>query len=442
MNNRAAAFLGVLLLSALLATVPIRTVHSSPPHTIPPIVTTEWLNTHLGMENLVVIDIRSPEDYNASHIPGAINVPSYLWYTNPPFGMEVPWMEMPPEDYLFKLLGNNSITEDSLVVVVGSTSGILTPVPLALYNTATVTRVAMTLLYAGVKNVAILDGGFDKWVADGYPTESGAVTPTPVTYSGTIKSDMLVDKQYVASKIGEAIIIDARDLEVYLGFIQEPWCARVGHIPTARSFPTPWLWNLNINATDGTVIYGTYKNTGILKAFADCIVGTNKSMEIIVYCGVGGYASTMYFVLSEVLNYTNVKVYDGSAQEWTSDFTLPVVYEDLGYDFMQLQDDYNQLQSDYENLQNSYTQLQNNVTQLQSTIAQLQSSYTQLQNSYNQLQSNYTYLRNSYTQLQRDYTDLKAKCDQLTNLMYIFIATTIIFVISTVYLAIKIRKKG
>jgi thiosulfate/3-mercaptopyruvate sulfurtransferase len=39
--------------------------------------------------------------------------------------------------------------------------------------------------------------------------------------------------------------------------------------------------------------------------------------EIIVYCGVGGYASTNYFVLSEVLGYENVKIYDGSAQEWT-----------------------------------------------------------------------------------------------------------------------------
>ncbi|MEM2439975.1 MAG: rhodanese-like domain-containing protein [Candidatus Bathyarchaeia archaeon] len=428
MSKRAVAFLGVLLLSALLAPFSIKTAHSTPPRAIPPIVTTDWLNAHLGTAGLVVLDIRGPEEYNASHIPGAINVPSYLWYTNPPFGAEVPWMEMPPEDYLFELLGNNSITEDSLVVVVGSTSGILTPVPLALYNIATVTRVAMTLLYAGVENVAILDGGFDKWVADGYSTESGTVTPTPVTYSGTVKSDMLVDKEYVASKIGEAIIIDARDLEVYLGFIQEPWCARVGHIPTARSFPTPWLWDLNINATDGTVIYGTYKNTGILKAFAECIVGTNKSMEIIVYCGVGGYASTMYFVLSEVLNYTNVKFYDGSAQEWTSDLTLPVVYEDLGYDFMQLQDDYSQLQSNYEDLQNSYAQLQNNVTQLQNTITQLQNSIAQLQNSYNQLQS--------------EYADLKAKCNELANLTYIFVATTVIFVISTVYLATKIRKKA
>ena len=47
------------------------------------------------------------------------------------------------------------------------------------------------------------------------------------------------------------------------------------------------------------------------------VVGKAKGKEIIVYCGVGGYASTAYFVLSEVLRYNNVRLYDGSAQEWT-----------------------------------------------------------------------------------------------------------------------------
>jgi len=477
MDKRKVAFLSILLLSALLAPFSIKTAYSS--RNMPPIVSTAWLYAHLGLVDIVVLDIRSPEEYNANHIPGAINVPSYMWFTNPPFGAEFPWMEMPSDDYLFELLGNNSITEDSWVVVVGSTSGPLAPLPLALYNIATVTRVALTLLYAGVENVAILDGGFEKWVADGYPTQSGTITPTPVTYTGTVKSEMLVDKQYVADKIGEAIIIDARDLEVYLGFILEPWCARVGHIPTARSFPTPWLWDLTINATDGTVIYGTYKNVNVLKTFAECIVGANKSMEVIVYCGVGGYASTMYFVLSEVLNYTNVKFYDGSAQEWTSDLTLPVVYEDLGSEYMdlqssydQLQEDFNQLQNDfnqlqddfnelqamydelqynYSQLQNSFIQLQNNITQIQNSLTQLQNSFAQLQNNYNQLQNSFIQLRNNVTQIQSSLAQLQkdfealyelAKTSTPAYLTYIFVATTVILLISTVYLATKVRKKG
>jgi thiosulfate/3-mercaptopyruvate sulfurtransferase len=56
---------------------------------------------------------------------------------------------------------------------------------------------------------------------------------------------------------------------------------------------------------------------GTLKEMVSNAVGNNKNKEIIVYCGVGGYASAAYFVLSEMLGYPKVKIYDGSAQEWT-----------------------------------------------------------------------------------------------------------------------------
>ena len=402
-----------VLISTIIFPLSIGNVHSSPARTIPAIVSTDWLNAHLSDPNLVILDIRSEDLYNAGHIPGAINVPEGMWYINPPFSDTFPWMEMPSEDYLLELIGNASITQDSLVVVVGSTSGPLVPIPLALYSTGGITRVAMTLLYAGIENVAILDGGYEKWVEDGYSVETTPNIPTPTTYAGTLNTEMMVSKEYVASKIGEAIIVDARDLEVYLGFIQEPWCARVGHIPTARSFPTPWLWDLKLNATGTGVIYTTYKSVNVLDDWASCIVGTNKSAEIIVYCGVGGYASTMYFILSEVLNYTNVKMYDGSAQEWTSDFELPVVYEDLGSEYMDLQSNYTALQDDYD---------------------ELQESYDELQNDYNEL-------RNDYDELQNDYDELAASTLP-AYLVWILTATTVIFLLISIYLAVKLRGKG
>ena len=395
-----------VLISTIIFPLSIGNVHSSPARTIPAIVSTDWLNAHLSDPNLVILDIRSEDLYNAGHIPGAINVPEGMWYINPPFSDTFPWMEMPSEDYLLELIGNASITQDSLVVVVGSTSGPLVPIPLALYSTGGITRVAMTLLYAGIENVAILDGGYEKWVEDGYSVETTPNIPTPTTYTGTLNTEMMVSKEYVASKIGEAIIIDARDLEVYLGFIQEPWCARVGHIPTARSFPTPWLWDLKLNATGTGVIYTTYKSVNVLDDWASCIVGTNKSAEIIVYCGVGGYASTMYFILSEVLNYTNVKMYDGSAQEWTSDFELPVVYEDLGSEYMDLQSNYTALQDDYDELQESYDKLQDD-----------------------------------YNELRNDYDELAASTLP-AYLVWILTATTVIFLLISIYLAVKLRGKG
>ena len=122
---------------------------------IRPIVSTDWLFGNLH-RNLVVLDVRSEVDYNAGHIPGAINVNESLWYVNDPFTVPIdtPWMEMPPDDELSTLIGDAGITRYSWVVVVGATSGSLAP-PFAFYGTAGITRVAMTLLYAGVKNVAI-----------------------------------------------------------------------------------------------------------------------------------------------------------------------------------------------------------------------------------------------------------------------------------------------
>lgn len=398
-----------------------------PSREIPPIVSTNWLNNNLGLADLVVIDIRSPDSYSAGHIPGAINVPSYMWYANPPFGEDVPWMEMPPQNYLFELIGDAGITNASKVVVVGSTSGPLFPVPFALYSTATVTRIAMTLLYAGVKNVAILDGGYEKWVADGYPIETAPNLPTPTTYSGVIKSGIIVSKEYVADKIGSATIIDSRDLEVYLGFIQEPWTARLGHIPTAKSFPTPWLWSINKNETSGEAVYITYHDVSLLEILAEYIVGANKSKEIIIYCGVGGYASTMYFILSEVLGYEDVKVYDGSAQEWTGDMELPVVYEGLGSEYLALS-------RDYANLQNRY--------------GALQSNYNGLRSSYNKLRDDYNGLLNEYNRLKSDYDELLSRYNALIGtttpayLTYVFAATTIIFLLTSVYLGVKARKAG
>jgi thiosulfate/3-mercaptopyruvate sulfurtransferase len=189
-------------------------------------------------------------------------------------------------------------------------------VPLALYGTAGITRVAITLLYAGVRNVAILDGGHDKWVADGYRTESGTITPTPVTYRGIVESWMFVSMQYVNSSIGKSIIVDGRDPEVYSCLVPEPWDAYNGHIPTARNMPAPSLWNIKADGS-GSAIYITYKDMGALKKIASGVIGRAKGGEIIVYCGVGGYASTLYFVLSRVLGYDHVRLYDGSAQEWT-----------------------------------------------------------------------------------------------------------------------------
>ena len=291
-----------------------------PRRRIPPIVSTDWLEDNLGTKNLVILDVRAPPEPSADidFIPGSINFPEALWYINHPFVSEPPWMELPPTEDLFALIGDAGIKPYSKVVVVGGTSGPLSPVPFAYYSHAGITRVAMTLIYAGVQNVAILDGGYDKWIVEGRTVAENPVTPTPVKYHGPVKKWMFVSTEDVESRIGKAKIVDARDEIVYNGTIFEPWAPILGHIPTAKNLPAPVLWKVTPE-TGENADYITYLDVHTLREMARDVVGRRGRRccrEIIVYCGVGGYASTVFFVLSEVLGYSNVKVYDGSMQLW------------------------------------------------------------------------------------------------------------------------------
>jgi thiosulfate/3-mercaptopyruvate sulfurtransferase len=117
----------------------------------------------------------------------------------------------------------------------------------------------------------------------------------------------------VKKQMGKAIIIDARDESDYAGRSGNAAPNKAGHIPTAVSLPAPWIWNHN---PDGTY---TYKDPKTLGEMASRVIGhpeDSRSQDIIVYCGVGGYAGAWWFILTQVLGYDDVRIYDGSAQEW------------------------------------------------------------------------------------------------------------------------------
>jgi thiosulfate/3-mercaptopyruvate sulfurtransferase len=287
------------------------------------IVSTDWLEANLGDPALVILDIRSTGEYNDGHIEGAVNSPEADWYINDPFTETFPWMELPPDGDISANISAAGITGDSKVVIVSSTVGIPGVIPAAFF-VAGATRVAVTLLYAGVENVAILNGGWDLWLAEGKATTLDVPEIIPSGYTAEVNEAMFVSMDYVEKRIGRIlrpVIVDGRDADVYFGVTNEPWAQYPGHIPSATSLPVPWLLNVGED-------YCTYKDTAVLGHMAAGVVGRYFGFRgIIVYCGVGGYASTNYFVLSEVLGYKNVKIYDGSAQEWTWADNDVVLYE-------------------------------------------------------------------------------------------------------------------
>lgn len=264
------------------------------------IVSCDWLESQVEAGTVTVIDVRTATEYAAGHIRGSVNlpleVPESAWATT----RDDLTMELPGIVDLSRALGTAGVTRESKIVLVTS----LAEPP---YPQANATRAADTLFYAGVKRVSILDGGYPAWVARGkaVTTQVPAVTPRP--FLALVDHSIFVDREYVHAKIGSSLIIDARDAAVYSGQVVEPWAEKAGHIPSAISLPSPLIWNAD----------GTYKSKIELKNLVTAAIGDReKDDEIIVYCGVGGYASSWWFVLSEILGFDNVKFYDGAAQDW------------------------------------------------------------------------------------------------------------------------------
>jgi thiosulfate/3-mercaptopyruvate sulfurtransferase len=280
---------------------------SKPGRTIDPIVSTEWLAANSNSPKLVILDVRSPDEYKAGHIPGSISAPfgfpKSAWITvrNKLF------LEVPDTAELFKTIGSLGIQADSRVVVISAP----TPqAPAPYYGLANATRVIDTLIYAGVPNVAFMDGGYPKWTFEKRAVNTKAVTPKPVSFKGALKADMFVSLEYVHKNLDSANLIDARNSVVYYGAMVEPWTPKAGHIPGASSLPGPWIWDTSKKGG-----FYTFKDQKTLAAMTAGVLGDPKA-QAIVYCGVGGYASSWWFVLTQVLGYQDVKFFDGAAQEW------------------------------------------------------------------------------------------------------------------------------
>lgn len=273
---------------------------------IPPIVTVDWLEHYLDSPNLVVIDIRSRNEYREGHIPRSINIPFDPLKSAWTVVRDDLLLELPAPEELFQTIGSAGIDRESLVVVVNK---IDSP-----FNRADAVRVAVELIYAGLDNVAILDGGYNKWVKEGGSTTTEVIQPTSKSYRGEVREHIFVSKQYVLERIGRIVVVDTRDPDVYFGVSVEPWGPVPGHIPTAKNLPTPWMWTQD----------GMYRPIDVIEKMVQGIVGADRDREVVIYCGVGGYSAVLWYIMTQILNYTNVKIYDGGWQEWVKEPRGPI----------------------------------------------------------------------------------------------------------------------
>jgi thiosulfate/3-mercaptopyruvate sulfurtransferase len=265
-----------------------------------PVVSTDWLQQNLS--KVTVVDVRKVEEYKAGHIPGAVNVFYGTWAIKRGDLLN----ELPADDDLKDVLSSAGIEPGSLVVVVGKVD--------APTDRVDSSRVAWTLKYAGVENVSLLSGGYNKWVNDKRPVSTDAVKPRSKAYKGKFNKEYLIKKNEVMSRLGKALIMDCREPDFFNGKKKLDFVARLGHIKGAVDLPTSMMY-----AQDAT-----YKSKEDLAAVATPVVGADLSKEIITYCDTGKFCTAWWFMLHELLGYKDVKVYDGSMMEWAKDPAAPV----------------------------------------------------------------------------------------------------------------------
>jgi thiosulfate/3-mercaptopyruvate sulfurtransferase len=257
--------------------------------------------------NVVVLDIRPAADgadvYQKGHIPGAIHGD----YDKAGWRVErggVPFL-LPTVPELEKLIGELGIDEDTHVVVV--------PAGQNYSDFGAGARVYWTLKVAGLAKVSILDGGHAGWIAQQNPVDGGPSKPSPKIFTATLNKSLMAEAADVQKieQSGGATLIDSRPATFFAGKQKAPASKAYGHIPGA----------VNV---DSATFYDGKTNRLKPQAQLASIAATLPGGPAVAYCNTGHWAATDWFVLSELLGRTDVRLYYGSMVDWTSDAGRPL----------------------------------------------------------------------------------------------------------------------
>lgn len=261
------------------------------------IVSPQWLNDNMNDPKLVIVHPGFLKlDYDTEHIRGA----RYLWpdwlTANSPEGTYNP----PDPKQATKVLQGLGINKDSRIVLCH-----------AFGDVSITARMFLTLEYLGLKGqVHYLNGGLVAWKKAGFPVTK----EIPVVKKGNFVASVdpvMVDKNYVMRSLqtGSADIVDARIKRFYDG--DPTGNPRDGHIKGA----------LNLAFSDMIDSTNSIKSQDVLSKNFQAVV-PDKGKEIVTYCFIGQTASVIYLT-GRSLGY-NVKLYDGSMQEWSRLPELPM----------------------------------------------------------------------------------------------------------------------
>jgi thiosulfate/3-mercaptopyruvate sulfurtransferase len=267
------------------------------------LVSTDWLAGNLGQGDLAIVDATifmpssgrdARSEFLSAHIPGA-----RLFDIDALSDQAAPTPHMLPTAIEFaaamKVLG---VGRDDRIIVYDNS-------PLR-----SAARGWFMLRHFGARQVAILDGGFQKWSAEGHPVESGEPATRAARFEAEECGSEVIAKAEVLA--GAKPLLDARGAARFEGSEPDPRPGVAsGHIPGSRNLPFALLYNAD----------GTFRDRDALdEAFA--AAGVDPREPFVATCGSGVTANSLIFA-AHLLGNRQARLYDGSWSEWGADPATP-----------------------------------------------------------------------------------------------------------------------
>jgi thiosulfate/3-mercaptopyruvate sulfurtransferase len=269
------------------------------------LVSVQWLSQHLNDDSIAIVEC--DEDillYQTGHIPGARKLD---WHTELNDPVVRDYLEGPA---FAQLMTKKGIRRDHTVVIYGDKSNWWA------------TYAFWVFKLFGHKDVRILDGGRDAWIAAGLPFTKDVAAVTASEYPVIARQDAPIRafRDDVLKHLGQPLI-DVRSPQEYSGErthmpdYPEEGALRGGHIPTAKSVP----WSRSVNEDQ------TFKSRAELEDLYYAGAGLKSGDNVIAYCRIGERSSHTWFVLTYLLGMPGVRNYDGSWTEWGCLVKAPIV---------------------------------------------------------------------------------------------------------------------